>query len=43
MSLAIQKYFGPVLTMNRRVMVGGGVLALVLTTESLMTLLGHLA
>lgn len=43
MSLALQKYFRPVLTMNRRVMVGGGVLGLALAAESLMTFLGPLA
>lgn len=43
MTQAIQKYFEPLVTMNRRVAVGGGVLALVLISESALAFIGPFA
>jgi hypothetical protein len=42
-SQALQKYLEPVITMNRRVLVGGGVLGLILVAESVLALIGPLA
>jgi hypothetical protein len=39
-SQALQKYFEPVMTMNRRVLIGGGVLGLILAAESVLALIG---
>jgi hypothetical protein len=37
MTQAFQKYFEPLITMNRRISIGGGVLALILIGEGAMS------